>query len=144
LKINIYNRQKALLISPSSAKKVVRALFDFLSVSCDEISFYFVTEKTIVDLHDKHFNDPTPTDCITFPIDDSYLGDIFICPAIAIQYASSKDLDPLEETLLYMIHGVLHLLKFNDLEPKERSCMRKKEKSCMRHLKKIKLTLTSP
>jgi probable rRNA maturation factor len=141
LKINIYNRQKALSLSPSLVRRAVVALFDFLDVSCDEISFYFVTEKKISDLHNEHFNDPTPTDCITFPLDNSYLGDIFVCPSVAIQYAKKKNLDPFEETLLYVIHGILHLLDFDDIDPKERSCMRKKEKSCMRHLSSLKVSL---
>lgn len=141
MKINIYNKQKALPLSPSSVKKVVEALFDFLCISCDEISFYFVTEEKISALHAEYFNDPSPTDCITFPIDDSYLGDVFVCPSVAIQYAKKKNLDPFQETLLYIIHGVLHLINFDDIDPKKRSCMRKKEKSCMRHLSKLKVSL---
>lgn len=141
MKINVYNRQKALPISLSSAREAARALFRFLSVSCEEISFYFVTEKKISQLHAAYFDDPSPTDCITFPLDSSYLGDIFICPAVALRYAEKRRLDPFEETLLYLIHGILHLLNFDDLEPKQRSCMRKKEKSCMRHLKQLKVSL---
>lgn len=141
MKINVYNRQKALPLSPSSVRRAVVALSQFLSISCDELSFYFVSEKAISKLHAQHFNDPTPTDCITFPIDSSYLGDIFICPKIAMLYAQKKNLDPFEETLLYIVHGLLHLLKFDDIDPKQRSCMRKKEKSCMRHLNKLKVSL---
>jgi probable rRNA maturation factor len=141
LKINIYNRQKALPLSPSSVKKAAVALLKFLDVSCDEISFYFVTEEKIAKLHAEHFNDPTPTDCITFPLDASYLGDLFICPAVAIKYAEKRNLDPFQETLLYMVHGLLHLLNFDDLEPKQRSSMRKKEKSCMRHLNQLRISL---
>jgi len=119
----------------------VGALFRFLSVSCDEISFYFVTEEQITKLHAEHFDDPTPTDCITFPIDTSYLGDIFICPSVAVQYAKKKNLDPFQETLLYIVHGILHLLNFDDIEPKQRSSMRKKEKVCMSHLNKLRISL---
>jgi probable rRNA maturation factor len=119
----------------------MKALFKFLFVSCDEVSIYFVSIKEISKLHEDHFDDPTPTDCITFPVDDSYLGDVFICPEVAIQYANKKGLDPFQETLLYMVHATLHLLHFNDLTPKEKRCMRKKEKVCMDHLNEQTLKL---
>lgn len=124
-------------------RKAVSELCHFLLVSCDEISFYFVTEKKISELHAQHFNDPTPTDCITFPIDTSYLGDIFVCPKVAVDYAQKKHLDPFQETLLYVVHGILHLLDFDDMEPKQKSIMRKKEKTCMHHLNKIGISLHS-
>jgi probable rRNA maturation factor len=141
LKINVYNQQKELPLSPTSVRKAVVALFSFLSISCEEVSFYFVTAKKISKLHAEHFDDPTSTDCITFPLDEQYLGDVFICPSVAIAYAKKRNLDPFQETLLYIIHGILHLLGFDDLEPKQRTSMRKKEKSCMHYLNELKLSL---
>ena len=99
---------------------------------------YFVTMKEICRLHDQFFNDPSPTDCITFPIDldpataDRYLGDIFIAPEAALAYP-----DPYEETTLYLVHGLLHLIGYDDLTPIEKKKMRRKEKSCMRRLSRI-------
>lgn len=136
VKINIYNRQKALTLSKGFVRKAVKALFSFLSISCEEISIYFVTDEEISQLHAQFFNDPTPTDCITFPMDALYLGDIFISPAAAIRYAPE---DPQEETVLYIVHGLLHLVGYDDLLPKKRRTMRKMEKRCMDHLKEVKI-----
>ena len=137
----VSNRQKVLPLNASSVKKVMKELCQFLSVSGEEISIFFVTKKKISSLHQKFFNDPSPTDCITFPIDDSYLGDLIICPATAIEYAAKHDLDPYLETQLYLVHGLLHLLKYDDQTPDERRQMRKMEKKCMDHLYKLKLRL---
>ncbi|HSX38824.1 MAG TPA: rRNA maturation RNase YbeY [Chlamydiales bacterium] len=186
LKINIYNRQKALSISKKSVQRSVEALCTYLGIECEEISIYFVTEKKICDLHQKFFNDPSLTDCITFPVDafytrsDSqvglgagskrrksileqgasieeynplfknrfsagfnpaprptceslrvYLGDIFVCPAAAVRFDPER---AYQETLLYCIHGILHLLGYDDRDPKKRRIMRKMEKRCMDHL----------
>ncbi len=141
-RVNVSNRQKALPLSKSSVKKAVEALCLFLEISCDELSIFFVTEKKISALHAQFFNDPTPTDCITFPIDKSYLGDLFICPETAIQYASKQGIDPYTETLLYLVHGILHLIGYDDLEPIQRRAMRKMEKTCMSHLSKQRIKLT--
>jgi len=139
--IRIYNHQKDLKIDKSLTKALVNSVLTHLKVNCDEVSIYFVNQKKITDLHEAFFDDPTPTDCISFPLDDKELGEVFVCPAVAIQYASKKKLDPYDETALYVIHGLLHLIGFDDLEPKERRTMRKKEKSCMHHLKEQRISL---
>lgn len=116
-------------------------LFDYLKINASELTLYFVTKKKITKLHGEFFEDPTPTDCISFPIDDEHLGEIFICPAVAIEYASKKNLDPKRETTLYLIHGLLHLIGYDDLEPKTKKAMRAKEKRCMGHLDRVKIQL---
>jgi probable rRNA maturation factor len=139
--ISIYNRQKDLKIDKGSARTLVLATLKFLKVPFDEVAIYFVTRKQISQIHGEFFQDPTPTDCITFPLDEKDLGEIFVCPAVAIEYAKKRELDPHNETALYIIHGLLHILGFDDLEEKARRTMRKKEKSCMRHLDSLGLTL---
>ena len=148
--VQIYfkNSQKDLAVSSSSVKKLVHSLLKKLKVECDEISLHFVTTRKISELHADFFNDPSTTDCITFPIDDDtitgyrVLGEVFVCPKTAITYASSKGKDPYEETSLYIVHGILHLLGLDDIDPKDRTKMRKKERICMTHLKKEGLLLS--
>lgn len=51
------------------------------------------------------------TDVLAFGLgEDPLLGDIYICPAIAEVSAGDLGLDPGEEILRLVIHGVLHLL----------------------------------
>lgn len=142
MKIDIVNRQKELSIKKSSVRKLVQSLLEYLEIDCEEIAIYFVSEQKICALHDRFFNDPSPTDCISFPVDEQTLGEIFVCPKTAVDYASKKGLDPYEEAALYIIHGILHLIGYDDLEAKERRTMRKKEKSCMRHLSSLGISIT--
>lgn len=108
----------------------------------DEVSVCFVTEKKISTLHHKFFNDPTPTDCISFPIDEgnkeSYhiLGEIFISPQAAINFFKGKGSanNIYIETTLYLIHGLLHLMGYDDIEKSERRKMRYREKKYLDHL----------
>ena len=141
LAIHLSNRQKDIKLSLKAVRTLVRAVLAFEKVSCQEISVYFVTQKRISDLHQEFFNDPTPTDCITFPIDDETLGEIFVCPKAAIEYCEKQGGDPHTETALYIVHGILHLLGYDDLEPAKRRTMRKKEKKCMAHLKDLRISL---
>lgn len=137
----VLNRQKDLKLSTRRVKTLVSAILKEEGVECEEISIYFVSEKKISELHGEFFDDPTPTDCITFPIDSETLGEIFVCPKAAIDYCKRKGGDPLTETALYIVHGILHLLGYDDLEPKKRRAMRKKEKKCMAHLKDLMISL---
>ncbi|MBF8263288.1 MAG: putative rRNA maturation factor [Parachlamydiales bacterium] len=84
--VHVSNRQKDLKISPIAVRALVRCVLDNEKTACQEISVYFVTERRICELHREFFNDPTPTDCITFPIDKETLGEIFVCPKTAIRY----------------------------------------------------------
>jgi len=132
--IHIDNHQKDLPIDERSVSGIVGDLCVFLKISCREISIYFTTKKLITELHREFFQDPTPTDCISFPVDDEHLGEIFVCPKVALEYARKKGLDPWRETILYLVHGILHLIGYDDLTAPKKRRMRVMEKKCMTHL----------
>lgn len=139
--ITVHNKQKDLSLSPSQAKKILLTLLKELHVYTNEIIVHFVNETKIAQIHGDFFSDPTPTDCMSFPMDPPrkestenehhILGEIFVCPKVAIEYAEKNQLDPYIETSLYMIHGFLHLLGYDDLEPIARKKMRSMEKKCL-------------
>jgi probable rRNA maturation factor len=140
LEISTYNAQDDLLIDESWVKEIVCTVLEFKKVVCDEVILHFVDQKKIAQLHLEFFKDPTPTDCISFPIDslqDSpcLLGEIFICPAVAQEYVKKKNESPYNEVALYIIHGLLHLLGYDDLSPEDRKRMRKEEKRCLELLR---------
>lgn len=139
--ISVYNSQKDLKIHKSSVRVLVDSVLGFLKIPFEEVSIYLVSEKKISKLHDLFFQDPSPTDCISFPVDGAHLGEVFVCPKVALQYALKRELDPYQETTLYIIHGLLHLIGYDDLGKKAKETMRKKEKSCMRHLERVKIIL---
>jgi probable rRNA maturation factor len=139
----IYNTQKDLPLSLASIRLMIPFLLEHLEISTDEVVLHFVSQKAIERLHDEFFSDPSPTDCISFPIDTPQktasklkhhvLGEVFVCPKVALQYAKEHSLDPYEETKLYVIHGILHLIGYDDLTYLDRRTMRKMEEKC-RHL----------
>jgi probable rRNA maturation factor len=141
LKIHISNSQKSLPISKASARLLVRSVLEFLDSSPEEVSIYFVSTKRISRLHDQFFQDPTTTDCISFPIDEAHLGEVFVCPETALNYGKKKKIDPYDECALYVIHALLHCLGYDDLEPAKKRTMRKMEKRCMGLIKKLNISL---
>lgn len=139
VKINVYNNQKDLPLKVTTLSPLVKEVLKNEGSSTTEVSIHFVTTEEICRLHEEFFDDPTTTDCISFPMDaDDFddlfssekfhiLGEIFVCPATAIQYAKDNGGNPYEETTLYVIHGLLHLLGYDDIKKKDRLIMRQKE-----------------
>jgi len=146
--ILIENTQTDVSISHRSIENLLHALTAFQKIKTDEVSVALVTEVEISSLHSEYFNDPTPTDCITFPIDppgalESFhcLGEIIICPKIAILHSSDYQTNLYEELSLYIIHGFLHLLGFEDHTPVKTTKMRSEETRCFEWIKEENLLL---
>lgn len=152
VKVTCYNSQSVLTISFNHVEKAVLRLLEKKGIVCDEVIVHFTDKKTISKLHKKFFHDSTPTDCISFPIDslkesdsDGYciLGEIFICPEVALTYSQNHIVDPYQELSLYLIHGLLHLLGYDDQSPKEEKIMRSEEEKCLAFLEEEKCLLTA-
>ncbi len=96
-----------------------------------ELSIRLVDTETMAAYHEKYMDEPGPTDVLSFPMDElrpgsedhltpaGLLGDIVVCPQVAIAQAETAGHSPLEEMLLLTTHGILHLLGFDHAEPEE-------------------------
>jgi probable rRNA maturation factor len=138
VQINVKNRQSVYSLPTLLVKRVVKSVIEFEGQDCDEVSIFFVSTLAISKLHKQFFDDPTPTDCISFPIDISesfgyrVLGDVFVCPETAVKYVEEHGGNIEREMILYIVHGLLHLMGYDDIDVKDRKAMRLAEK---RHLK---------
>jgi len=146
MQINILNEQDIFDLSQDVLVSIVKETLNHKEAITGEVSVFLVDDEKISQLHDRYFDDPTPTDCISFPIDkpgaeDSYLGDIFVSTETAKRYAEENKLSSFDEIALYIIHGLLHLLGFDDIEDEDRALMRKAEKSCLDNLALLGLSL---
>lgn len=146
--VDFTTTQNIVDVDPTRVTTIVTCILKEKKVTCDEVSIHFVTSEEITELHGEFFDDPTPTDCITFPIDDEdepegykVLGEIFVCPEVALNYARENDLDAEEELTLYLVHGLLHLLGYDDIEEEDRAQMREQEAFMMSILKQKDLIL---
>lgn len=136
MKITLHNQQKSLKVPLALVKRICKTVAQGENETFDEVAVFLVSKEEISRLHDEYFEDPTVTDCITFPLDgpdEEYrvLGDIFVCPEVAIEYAKENNLNPLEECALYIVHGMLHLFGYDDIKEKDRKVMKQAEKRYM-------------
>ena len=150
MNVHVIDKQNDLAISPAAVIKIIKQVITLEGHHCNEVAIHFVNTRKIKQLHAQFFNDPTPTDCITLPLDDTdttgyiVLGEIFVCPKAALDYTKKNGGDPYAETTLYVVHGILHLLGYDDVKLSNRLIMRERETWHLQHLKKKRLILKSP
>ncbi|WP_166443064.1 rRNA maturation RNase YbeY [Phragmitibacter flavus] len=84
----------------------------------EEIEISLISDPAIADVHAQFLDDPTPTDVITF-----HHGEILISLDTAARQAQEHSHPYEREVALYLIHGLLHLAGWNDIDPEERRQM---------------------
>ena len=120
-------------VNEKSVNNLVTDFITFHKTKFDEVTIHYVDTPTICDLHHDYFDDPSTTDCITFPMDDAeeegyrVLGDVFVCPETAAAYVKENGGDVYREITLYTVHGLLHCLGYDDIEEDDRLLMRAEE-----------------
>jgi probable rRNA maturation factor len=130
--ILIANRQRARRLNLSFIKQLTAWLLeDALQLQRAELGIHFVTPKEMARVHEEFMNIAGSTDVITFDHGseppDKIHGEIFISVEDAINQANEFKTAWQHEIVRYIIHGVLHLLGYDDLKPALRAKMKREE-----------------
>lgn len=127
-----------------------------------EVSLLFVDEATIAELHERFLGTSGPTDVLAFPIDEEpvsggrspdeggtgpggplasedeavpvLLGDVVVCPSVASRNAREHGVSVEDEVALLVVHGLLHLLGMDHVEPVEAEEMEQRERELLARL----------
>jgi probable rRNA maturation factor len=100
------------------------------SFAIKSLNFIFCTDEYLLDINSKYLNHFYYTDVITFDNSESPQvidGDIFISINRIHENSSSYNSSFSSELYRVMIHGILHLIGFDDKTPHHKSIMREKE-----------------
>ena len=103
-----------------------------LHVSADaDIAILLVDEGAMEALHVQWMDEPGPTDVLSFPMDElrpgsideptpaGLLGDIVLCPQVAIEQAKTAGHGLTDELHVLTTHGILHLLGYDHVTPEQ-------------------------
>jgi probable rRNA maturation factor len=78
------------------------------------LNFIFCTDEYLLEINHKHLSHSFLTDVISFWINDFIEGEIYISIDRVKDNATEQEVDFSEELHRVIIHGVLHLLGYND------------------------------
>jgi probable rRNA maturation factor len=104
-----------------------------------ELHVIVVDTPTIETLNRQFLKHDGPTDVIAFNLydpdapgsDNEVFGEIYICLDVACRAAAQCETSISYETVLYAVHGMLHLAGFDDGSAPERSAMKTRENEIM-------------
>ena len=138
MEITIKNLQKKIRLRPEPLKKIVRKILRREKAQAKEVSFCFVSSQKIRSLNRKFLNRAYTTDVLAFLLEEDppWTGEIIISTDAIKQNAFHFKTDIAYEGTLYVVHGLLHLLGYDDQKPKQIRKIRAKEEELMQYLKK--------
>ena len=129
IQVQIHN-ETDFSVPKSKLVSVVHSIAADHGVRGGEISLAVVSDDSIHDLNREHLQHDYPTDVLSFlldRVDDQIDGEVIVSADTAARTASDYGWSATEELLLYVIHGSLHLVGYDDQTEVERNAMRVKE-----------------
>ena len=104
---------------------------EHLGIEHDSITYVFTTDKNLLKLNQEKLNHDYYTDILTFDLRDDksepLFADIIISIDRVIEHSKKYGISFEEELKRVMIHGILHLIGFNDHSEEDSKKMREME-----------------
>lgn len=121
-----------LTIDPARWRQVVRAIALDHGFPAAEISLVIVDDETIHELNRRYLDHDYPTDVLSFALErdgksGQLQGEVIVSADTAAQVADEWSVPVADELLLYAVHGMLHLVGYDDQAPADQQRMRSAE-----------------
>jgi len=133
LTIHYRNQVRRSGVDARALKAAMRKLLESVDEPDAAISVTLVDDDTIAVLNREHRGKNNPTDVLSFPLEPEHfanerlLGDIVISVDTARRQAADYDAPLQREIERLMIHGLLHVLGHDHVDPQERRRMEAEE-----------------
>jgi len=136
-KIEITNLQDFVPLDRKVVLHVIRHVMKNEGRTAKSLSVVLTDNRHIRDLNREYLGHDLFTDVISFPLEDAdwpigsgnggVNGEIIASAELAAQQAQTRRLDPQAELLLYLVHGLLHLVGYDDRTPTDAKRMHDRE-----------------
>jgi len=131
----VYNSEvvnKPKLRYRSVSKWLKQVVFKYGYITGD-LTYIFCSDEYLKEINFKYLNHDYFTDIVTFDYREGNIisGDMFISVDRVKENSEFFNSDLLDEFLRVIVHGLLHLLNFNDGDDQEKMVMREKENECI-------------
>lgn len=135
MKLNIINLQKLHFIDKNRVKKLISSILKVEKKNA-ELNLVFTDNKKIKKINKTFLGHNFATDVISFAYNNSSLennisGEIIISVEMAVKLAQKLKCTIEGEIALYLVHGLLHLLGYNDKLKKDARKMHQREKELL-------------
>lgn len=141
MELQVSSRQKIKKINSWTVKRLLKDLASFLNVEVEDISVVFCDDKFIRPLNAQYFGRDVVTDVISFPMVEYHdlgfiSGELLISVERAVAQSQEYNTELSKELALYLIHGFLHLMGYEDSPDSKRKIMKKEEERILFYISK--------
>lgn len=127
LTVHIFREATFEGVSDSLLRRVVRCALTRHQVDGAEVSIALVGDARMAQLHERHLGRAGPTDVLSFDLAEPEVGGSrgFVEAEIVVSFETAQRQAAVRghaveaEVALYALHGVLHLLGYDDHRPSE-------------------------
>ena len=116
--------------TPHALKTWIQQVVSLEQYQLGDLNYIFCSDPYLLEINRKYLDHDYHTDIITFDLsenDDQIAGDIFISVDRIRENAQSFQVEEHQELQRVMVHGVLHLMGYDDKDADQKLEMRKKE-----------------
>lgn len=138
--IDVRNLQDKIKVDEKEIKKCAEAVLKVMGENNAELSLLLVRDSRMKALNRKYRDTNSSTDVLAFPArsgegaskQSPILGDVVVSVETANREAVERKIPLRQEICLYVTHGILHLLGYDDQYPAERKKMKAKERMLLK------------
>jgi len=129
--VEINDAQTHVALDHDRLRALVEGVLRGEGVSAASISLALVDDATIHRINREHLNHDEPTDVVSFVLSEadepSLSGELVVSTETAARVAAEIGAPPWNEVALYVVHGLLHLCGYDDLDAEAAALMRRRE-----------------
>lgn len=115
MSLEVINIHPDIRFNKSKLKRFIREKLKELNVKAKEVNIVLTNDEYIKNLNRDYRGIDSATDVLSFSMDEAQLwGDIYISLDTALKQAEEQGWDLEREVKFLALHGLLHLLGYND------------------------------
>lgn len=131
LKINVFNTHPTFRPDKRKIARIVKNVLKGESRENAEVNIIFINDGDMIALNKKFLNRNYSTDVISFPLSEDYQslleGEVYINVDQGRRQAREFNVRVMNEIFRLVIHGILHLVGYDDRTKHKRARMMQKE-----------------
>ena len=135
IEVEIHNEQSVLPIDAARIADAVRSVLVGEGIASGQVNVAILDAAAIHVMNRQWLEHDYPTDVLSFVIEhegDHLEGDIAVSAQMALEMAEGFGWRPADELLLYVVHGALHIVGYDDQTDEALAAMREQEQHYLR------------
>jgi probable rRNA maturation factor len=129
--VALSNRQRAVRVSPARLRRAAARALLAVGRADQELSLTLVDDAEIRRLNTRYRRVRHRTDVLAFPLDPPLVGEVIISAETARRQATRLGVSVGLELDLLVTHGVLHLVGYDDQDPRAARLMHEREREIL-------------